>query len=42
MTADDYDTVYNLWIHMPGMGLNAADDSREGFERYLRRSLAVV
>ena len=38
MTAADYDGVYDLWIHTPGMGLNASDDSREGIERYLRRN----
>ena len=38
MTMDDYDAVYDLWLHTPGMGLNTADDSREGVERYLRRN----
>ena len=38
MTSDDYKEVYDLWIHTPGMGLNTADDSREGIERYLKRN----
>ena len=38
MTSVDYDKVYDLWIHTPGMGLNTADDSREGIERYLKRN----
>lgn len=38
MTIQDYDSVYDLWIHTPGMGLNTADDSREGIEAYLRRN----
>ena len=38
MTAADYDSVYDLWLHTPGMGLNTTDDSREGIEAYLRRN----
>lgn len=38
MTLSDYDSVYDLWIHTPGMGLNTTDDSREGIEKYLRRN----
>ena len=38
MSINDYDGVYDLWIHTPGMGLNSTDDSREGFEKYLRRN----
>ena len=38
MTARDYDDVYSLWIHTPGMGLNSLDDSRKGIERYLARN----
>ncbi|MBE5793430.1 MAG: GNAT family N-acetyltransferase [Clostridiales bacterium] len=38
MTPADYDGVYDLWIHTPGMGLNTTDDSREGIEKYLRRN----
>ncbi|MGN0478380.1 MAG: GNAT family N-acetyltransferase [Hominenteromicrobium sp.] len=38
MTLEDYDAVYDLWLHTPGMGLNTADDSREGIAAYLRRN----
>ena len=38
MTIGDYERVYELWIHTPGMGLNTTDDSREGIERYLNRN----
>lgn len=38
MTIDDYDSLYELWIHTPGMGLNGVDDSREGISRYLERN----
>ena len=38
MHIDDYDAVYDLWIHTPGMGLNETDDSREGIAKYLRRN----
>lgn len=38
MQTDDYDSVYNLWLSCPGMGLNNLDDSREGIERYLARN----
>lgn len=38
MTINDYDSVYNLWINTPGMGLNSVDDSKEGIEKYLRRN----
>ncbi len=38
MTINDYEQVYDLWIHTPGMGLNDLDDSREGIEKYLRRN----
>ncbi len=38
MTMDDYDEVYDLWLHTPGMGLNAVLDSREGIEKYLLRN----
>lgn len=38
MTIEDYDAVYDLWLHTPGMGLNTADDSREGIAAYLRRN----
>ena len=38
MNPSDYDGVYDLWLHTPGMGLNTTDDSREGIEQYLRRN----
>lgn len=38
MTIADYESVYNLWINTPGMGLNATDDSKEGIEKYLKRN----
>ena len=38
MTAQDYGNVYALWLSTPGMGLNTADDSREGIEKYLQRN----
>jgi len=38
MTIEDYDGVYDLWIHTPGMGLNSTDDSREGIGKYLKRN----
>lgn len=38
MTAEDYEEVCRLWKTTPGMGLNSADDSREGLERFLRRN----
>lgn len=41
MAAADYDEVYNLWINVPGMGLNTTDDSREGIQKYLERNLAT-
>lgn len=38
MTISDYDKVYDLWMHTPGMGLNDLDDSREGSAKYLRNA----
>lgn len=38
MVIDDYDSVYNLWINTPGMGLNNMDDSREGICKYIKRN----
>lgn len=40
MSIMDYDQVYSLWIHTPGMGLNHLDDSKEGIEKYLKRNPA--
>jgi len=41
MSITDYESVYELWIHTPGMGLNATDDSREGIAKYLKRNPAT-
>lgn len=38
MTIEDYEKVYDLWIHTEGMGLNTTDDSREGIAKYLFRN----
>ena len=38
MTIDDYEGVYDLWIHTPGMGLNTTDDSKEGITQYIKRN----
>lgn len=38
MTIADYDSVYELWLNTPGMGLNNLDDSRQGIEKYLQRN----
>lgn len=38
MTIADYDAVRALWENTAGMGLNPADDSRGGIEKYLQRS----
>lgn len=38
MTIADYESVYELWLNTPGMGLNTTDDSRESIEKYLRRN----
>ena len=38
MVIEDYDRVFDLWLHTPGMGLNDVDDTREGIARYLRRN----
>jgi ribosomal protein S18 acetylase RimI-like enzyme len=38
MAETDYDLLFALWQGTAGMGLNPADDSREGIVRYLRRN----
>lgn len=38
MISDDYDAVVALWLSCAGMGLNNLDDSKAGFERFLRRN----
>ncbi len=38
MNIEDYEKVYDLWVHTKGMGLNTTDDSREGIAKYLLRN----
>ena len=38
MLFSDYYDVHNLWLNTPGMGLNDADDSKAGIEKYLHRN----
>ena len=38
MDIEDYEKVYDLWVHTEGMGLNTTDDSREGIAKYLLRN----
>ena len=38
MNIEDYEKVYDLWIHTKGMGLNTTDDSRKGIDKYLHRN----
>ena len=38
MKPEDYDGAYALWLSCSGMGLNDLDDSRDGFESFLRRN----
>lgn len=38
MSIDDYKSVYELWVSIPGMGLNDIDDSFDGIKRYLERN----
>lgn len=35
MDIEDFEKIYDLWIHTEGMGLNTTDDSREGIAQYL-------
>ena len=41
MTAEDYPSLYALWLRCKGMGLNNVDDSPEGIARFLRRNPAT-
>lgn len=41
MQISDYDSIYNLWINTPEMGLNSVDDSKEGIEKFLKRNPAT-
>lgn len=38
MTINDYESVYQLWISTPGMGMRSVDDSKEGITKYLNRN----
>ena len=38
MTIDDYNSIYQLWLNTPGMGLNTTDDSIDGIAKYLERN----
>ena len=38
MQISDYDSIYNLWINTPGMGLNSVDDSKDGIEKFFKRN----
>ena len=38
MRISDYDEVYSLWRSLAGMGLNDADDSKDGIGRFLDRN----
>lgn len=38
MTIEDYDQVYELWMHIKGFGIRSIDDSREGIARFLKRN----
>ena len=38
MRVEDYRDVYDLWLNTPGMGLNDADDSETGIQKYLLRN----
>ena len=38
MDMNDYESVYNLWVNTPGMGLNTIDDSKAGFDKFLLRN----
>ena len=38
MQISDYESIYQLWLRTPGLGLNTTDDSKEGIEKYLKRN----
>jgi ribosomal protein S18 acetylase RimI-like enzyme len=38
MTIYDYESVYDLWLNTPNMGLNNLDDSKDGIAKYLARN----
>ena len=35
MNIEDFEEIYDLWIHTEGMGLNTTDDSKDGIAKYL-------
>lgn len=38
MTIEDYEQVYDIWMHIKGFGIRSIDDSREGIARFLKRN----
>ncbi|RDU23991.1 GNAT family N-acetyltransferase [Anaerosacchariphilus polymeriproducens] len=38
MTMEDYDSLFQLWNTIEGLGIRKIDDSREGIERFLKRN----
>lgn len=38
MTIEDYEQVYDIWMHIKGFGIRSIDDSREGIDRFLKRN----
>ena len=38
MVLSDYDSVYNLWLNTPGLGVNDINDSKAGIAKYLIRN----
>lgn len=38
MTMDDYEEIFQLWVHTEGMGLRSLDDSKEGISAFLKRN----
>lgn len=38
MVTEDYEAVFDLWIHTKGMGLRSLDDSKEGISAFLKRN----
>jgi len=38
MTIEDYDQIYEIWMHIKGFGIRSIDDSREGIARFLKRN----
>lgn len=38
MTIEDYDQIYEIWMHIKGFGIRSIDDSKEGIARFLKRN----